>query len=195
MTRTLIVSSVLLWIVVLCNVLISLALVRQLNSKVGKRSASLALGGLDVGREAPAFTAETLHGETVSSTFYVGRTVAFLIVSPSCGPCREVVPSYEALRDGAEEADIELIVVSTGDADKTREFARELQIRLPILIAPQGVNPFMEDYKVTATPFYYLVDNQGKITARDVPRGGRKGSEWNALVEMWAHIPVTVTSG
>src|SRR5262249_23071709 len=77
--ETALVASVLvLWLVVLCNVLLTLALVRRLNHMgTGQPSAM----GLKTGALAPDFTAYTLSGATTTRADFLGRSVALVFVS------------------------------------------------------------------------------------------------------------------
>ncbi len=79
MERVLIVSSVLLWMVVLTNLLLTLALIRQRNTEPVSQGQRKDFGGPPVGQSAPDFTAETLvHG----------RVKAYAVSSTMAGPCR-----------------------------------------------------------------------------------------------------------
>ena len=173
----LVLSSVMLWVVVVCNLVLTLALVRRVNS------GSLPQKGLKEGQPAPNFTAETLRGQTVTLATYAQREVAFVFVEPACGPCREALPSYEALGPKAEQSGVALMLVSTADAERTRRFVDEFKIKLPIIIAPRDSNPFMKDYNLSSTPSYCLIDRQGKVQAAGLP--SLRWGKWKALAEAW----------
>jgi len=180
----LVISSVLLWIVVLLNLLLTFALIRRVNSNPGGRAFPMETGGPEVGQEAPPYTAETLDGEVVSSSIYADRAVALLVVSPGCQPCRDAIPSYEALHTKAKSVGVDLALVSIGDVHQTRELFDNVDTHLPLLIASKSYNAFAEDYNIDKTPFYCLINRQGKVAACGLP--GTKGSEWRALEQMWS---------
>lgn len=175
--QALIVSSILLWVVVLFNLLLTLALVRKINRP------SYPEGGLKRGTPAPEFTAETLSGEKVNLATYGGRSVAFIFVSPHCNPCRSSMPSYEALYLKAKEAGVDLVLVSTGEAAETHAFVDEFKTHLPVLVAPQPSNSFMNDYKATGTPAYCLLDEKGKVISSGYP--SRDMGPWKELADAW----------
>jgi peroxiredoxin len=177
MEQFLVLSSVMLWVVVVCNLVLTLALVRRVNS------GSLPQKGLKEGHQAPNFTAETLRGEIATLATYAQREVAFVFVEPGCGPCREALPSYEALGPKAAQSGVDLVLVSTADTERTRRFVDEFSIKLPILIAPHDSNPFMKDYEVSGTPFYCLIDRQGKVQSAGSPN--LRWGKWKALAEAW----------
>lgn len=186
MTEALLVSSVLLWVVVAFNLLLTLALVRRLNAT--SRQDSRGVGeahpaGLKPGQQAPDFTAQTLQGEPVTLDTYAGQGVAFIFFSTNCNPCKEALPRLEALRPGAQRAGVELVVVSTQEASKTQAFVDEMHVRLPVLVAPHPANPFMKDYNLNATPSYSLVDAAGIV--QSAGHLSFQSGEWKALSEQW----------
>jgi len=176
MSELLIVSSILLWMVVVLNFLLTLALIRRKNSG----PSVMNVPKLKIGQSAPDFTAETLSGETVTQMTYSGRAVAFMFVSPDCGPCRELIPSFEALHPKAQQSGSELVLVSQVDTVKTQSFVAEYGITLPVLVAPREGNSFGRDYKVAGTPFYCFIDAEGKVQGT-----GFLDSEWENLAEEW----------
>lgn len=190
MNQVVVVSSVLLWVAVLLNFLLTLALIRRLN--MGEpNTGSSAKDGPPLGQMAPDFSAETLQGETVTLANYTGRAVAYVFVSPTCGPCREMVPQYEALAANAARANVSLVLVSAADTAETQAFADEFKIRLPVLVAPPDHNPFIKDYNIPGTPFYCFIDADGKVQARGYP--SMEWGKWKTLTTAWAtakpHFP------
>ncbi len=183
MERVLIVSSVLLWMAVLTNLLLTLALIRQRSTEPASQGQRKNYGGPPVGQSAPDFAAETLEGRRVTRADYAGHSVAFLLVAPNCAPCREALPRYEALAPHAARAGVELVLISIDTATPTRAFAAEQGIRLPILVAPHEDNPLMRDYNFTGTPSYCLLDAQGTVRAAGYP--SFEWGEWQALAQEW----------
>jgi peroxiredoxin len=179
----LVVSSLLLWVVVLLNLLLTLALIRRVRD-------SKAASGLKAGQIAPAFTAHTLDGELVTNTTYVGRNVAFVFISTHCVPCRELLPKLEPLGSIAAHARTELLLVSTDELEETRVFAVEMNTHLPILVAPAKTNSFLHDYKAPGTPFFCLVNAQGKVQLVGHPNLDQ--GEWKSLVDSWAKQSVAI---
>ena len=129
----LIVSMVLLWVVMLFNLLLTLALVRRTSTQPRSQQKEW----LKAGEKAPDFTAETLDGKPVTLASYAGRPVAFLFMSPSCDPCREHLPGYDALGKIARRAGTQLVYVSTSGLDETRIHVEEFGITLPVIVTPQ----------------------------------------------------------
>lgn len=176
----LILSMVLLWVVVLFNLLLTLALVRRTSST---QSRPPQPDWLQPGEQAPDFTAETLGGKPVTLATYAGRSVVFVFVSPSCEPCREYVPAYNALGPVARQAGTEIVLVSVASRTETREFVDEFTITLPVIVAPQEASSFMKDYKFVETPTYCAIDAQVAVQLSGLPFPGK--GEWGMLTESW----------
>ena len=175
----LVTSVIVLWAVVLCNLVLTLALIRKVNTG----SPSSKATGLEKGQQAPDFRAEQLSGESVTLAIYAGREVAFVFVSPGCKPCDEALPSYEAAFAIAARAGIDFVLVSTVDAELTRRYIEEKAITLPMLVAPRGSNQFMDAYHLSGTPSYCVIDAQGKVLASDFAIITFR--PWQNLVESW----------
>lgn len=181
MEQALVISSALLWAVVLFNLLLTLAVVRRVNTAF--EDVKPAENGLKEGAQAPDFTAQTLDGETVTLSSLVGKPTAFIFISHGCGPCHEELPNYLALHPKAEQAGARLILVSVGSLESTRELVKEFQIRAPVLVAPENSNSFASDYKMRGTPAYTYVDAQGKIQSAGRPNNNF--DTWKRITESW----------
>lgn len=186
MEQVLLISSILLWIVLVLNLLLTLAVVRRLARsprEVSSAGGGSGLEGPTVGQPAPNFTAETLQGQKISLSTYAGRPVAFLFVSPGCPPCRTGMPNYEAWGAQARRAGADLVLVCSSTPEAAQKFADELHITLPVLIAQNEINRFAEDYSIPGTPWYCLVDEEGIVSSTGAPI--LEAPSWKAVVESW----------
>lgn len=183
MSPVLLVTLLVLWVLVLFNMLLTFALLRRVNRMTASSMQANTVDRLKVGEPAPDFSAQALDGETVNLSTYAGRRVVFIFVSPTCRPCREALPTYEDLLPKAQRSGTSLILVSVAAAFQTRSFAEELQISIPLLVAPRETNPFMTDYKILGTPSYCSVDERGMVQSVGYP--GLNESEWQVMVESW----------
>ncbi len=155
----LVVSSILLWAIVLVNLLLTVGLARRVRNTLPRTEM------LKVGQRAPDFSAKTLEAEVVTLATFARQPVAFVFVSPDCEPCREELPRLADLRPRAKRFGVELVLVSDADEDKTLPFVMRISDGLPVLVAPRDRTSFLIDYRVVGTPSYYLVDAQGKVRA------------------------------
>lgn len=185
METALIISSILLWLVVIWNVLLTLALVR-------KSKSANAPTGLKAGQKAPEFSAQMLDGEQVSLATYSGRKVAFLFSLNWCGHCRKEAPIWDTLASKAAQAGVELVLANYGSVKATRAFVKKLCPHLSALAVTRANSSFFKDYNVNSTPAYCLIDEQGIVQAAGSQ--DKDSGEWERLIESWNQLPTSQLS-
>lgn len=187
MEYALVISSALLWIIVLLNLLLTLALVRKMNARTSPREE-----GLKSGEAAPDFTAQTWQGEAVTLATYAGRSVVFIFISTFCAPCRTALPEYEALSCMAAKAGVDIVLVSGDGAAETQAFVADFDISLPVLVAPQSTNSFHQDYKSPGTPSFCMVNEQGVVQSSGATN--LNWGEWKRLANTWRQKEVAASN-
>ncbi len=145
-------------------------------------------GGLPPGTAAPDFAVPTLAGVPQTLANYLGRSTVFLFIA-RCEPCQEVIPAVAALQRPAAQAGVALVLVSTDPEARTRTLVEELDIRLPVLLAPPASSSFMVDYGIQDVPTYCLVDAQGRIQSTGYP--SRAWGTWKELADAWTTLSVS----
>lgn len=183
MEMGLVIGLILVWIVVLFNLLLTLAIIRRLN--LGSRQT-----GLRPGQMAPDFTAQTLSGETVTLQDYAGHPTAFVFISTRCRHCEKLLPELGALGPQAMRAGVNLVLVSDNQREEIQDYVSRNNIHLPVLIAPHSENPFFQNYQVKGTPSYCYIDQQGKVQSAGHPH--MAGGEWKVLADDWAKKAISV---
>lgn len=185
MEQVLIISSILTWLVLLMNLILTFAVIRKVNimSEVSDENGNPMpkIETLKLGQMAPPFKAEVLDGAIITLSDYVNRPFVLLFVTPSCEPCRKIVPTLETLSIKARQSNISLLLVVLANEAETRSFAKEFNLNLPVLIAQPEENTFMSDYMVGGTPFYCLVNEKSQVGAT-----GFLDREWRSLTEKWS---------
>ena len=180
----LVISQMALWMIVLTNLLLTLAIIRRLNAEPAR-----ARTGLRAGESAPSFSARTLGGKTLTLADLQRRT-ALVFVGPGCPPCVDALPEYVRLASIAKSSETDLVIVSGGDDASTRQMLEEAHaIHVDTVIAPRSTNRLFDDYRVSSTPHFILV--QGK---RVVLTGApfTAANDWKNLVNSWEQsAPVT----
>lgn len=175
MESLLLVSSILLWLVVGVNLLLTVALIRR------QRRAAKRPELLPVGEDAPPFEAETPEGKPVTlADFHGDDEIALVFVSPQCAPCLKKIPFFNKLHPLARRAGVRLFLVSDSDREATRTFVAEHGVTAPVLSAPRSANPFLEAYKIRGTPTYCLLDQERKVKST-----GFLDGEWHELTAEW----------
>ncbi len=190
METILIISSVLLWLAILFNLILTFALIRRVNST--EKSHSRPLVGLNPGDRAPDFTAQKLDGEQVTLSTYKGRNIALVFISTACAPCSHVMPQLIDVEPTMRDAGVELILVSTDDAEATLTYVEQNAIPLPVLVAPRQNNSFMDDYKSIGTPSFCFITAESTIYTAGSPYFEQ--GEWKALTGFLSQISIPAVS-
>src|SRR5688572_16671767 len=126
MNSAFVVSDVLLWIIVTFNLVLTIALVRGLNKLRANSSSQANSQGfeqpdpLPVGERAPDFVAETVTGQKMTLSDYLGRTVAFIFTMSNCQPCKDKVAALQELASKAHRAGVEFVLVNVEDMTTTQ---------------------------------------------------------------------------
>lgn len=170
MNVILIVSNSALWIVLLSvgflllGTLRSLGLMQwRLDELEATRPVRKGREGLPPGKQAPDFTLPNAAGGEVALHEFTGRKVLLVFTQTGCGPCHDVMPELNRLQEKGEQ---QVLVVNNGDPDETRAWADEVNARFPVLAQENWT--LSKRYKVFATPFAFLIDEQGVVTSRGV---------------------------
>ncbi len=125
-------------------------------------------GSLDPAEQAPApeISLKTLRGEQAKLSDYRGQVVLLNFWATWCGPCREEMPSMEKLWQTYREQGLVILAVATdnGGESRIKNFARRLKLTFPILLDPNSLASDL--YQVSGVPVSFLIDRQGRTTAR-----------------------------
>jgi peroxiredoxin len=122
--------------------------------------------GLKPGTIAPDFRLPRIDEGELSLSEFRGRCVLLVFSDPNCGPCDELAPKLEELRQ--KRPDLQVLMISRRDAEATRAKAAALGLSFPIVMQNQW--EISLKYAMFATPIGYLIDKQGDIL-KDVAVG------------------------
>ena len=165
MNNALLVSSVLLWIVVLVMAVVIFALVRQIGvlyERVAPAGALMLNRKLGVGQEAPRVVAPRLDGGTLEAGAPApGRSQLLFFLAPDCPLCKSLLPAViSAAR--AERDWLDLVFASDGDTTQHAELGRRHGLQgFPYLLS----EVLGRSYGVSKLPYGVLVDEQGRIAS------------------------------
>jgi methylamine dehydrogenase accessory protein MauD len=124
----------------------------------------LGRNGLKPGKKAPDFTLASTERNEISLHDYLGRTVLLVFVQDRCGPCHEIVPELNKL--AGQDRDLEVLAINHASPEGAREWAAETAAHFPVLI--QEDLAVSKRYEVFATPFAFLIDEQGVVKAKGI---------------------------
>lgn len=135
-----------------------------------------APGGDPAGR-APRFVAQTLDATPVPRTLddFRGQPLLLNVWATWCDPCREEMPSMEALYQRFRDRGFRVVAVSIDSPDQAgivREFVTEHRLTFDILHDPGSA--IMTQYPVRGVPQSFLISRDGRIVAT------RFVADWNS---------------
>lgn len=164
-------SYVGLWLLVLFQTVLLLALTRNLYSRDPAQSARSEQRDTTlaprIGDGAAAFrTVDAFTGSTVTEEIFAGKFTALLFVSPHCASCMTTLDELNALRHKARG---NVVLVCGGNQEECARVVRRFEgLTLPTLI--DSDNAIRNAYRVPGTPYAVLVNEVGKIEFSGQPQ-------------------------
>ena len=129
---------------------------------------------LQSGDAAPAFSAPTLQGSTLSLESFRGKVVFLDFWASWCAPCAISLPVLDALSDEFGSDHFQVVAVNVDrDPRQARDFLAKRPVGYPSVSDPDGKLPVQ--FGLQTMPTSFLIDREGVI--RYVHRGFRKSDE------------------
>ena len=119
--------------------------------------------------QVPSVTVENAKGESVNTKSLLDEGTPMIVSfwSTSCKPCiRELDAIYDALPDWKEDADFNVVAVSTDDSRllaKARSFAEGRGWGEDYILLFDKNQDFMRAMNVSQVPHVFVLDGKGKI--------------------------------
>jgi methylamine dehydrogenase accessory protein MauD len=159
-------SYAVLWIVVLVQVILTLALARAVGRLVRRSPPSGARvinPGPELGSSVSDWEGTDLLGERVSVRFPRKRGLFLLYISPHCSTCAGLLPSAKRFfNEIAAEADSAWVMVS-GSLQAQISYARENELTRHPVAAEEQLPP---SFRVGGAPFGLWIDSAGHVRAK-----------------------------
>lgn len=120
--------------------------------------------GLPTGVKAPAFELESAAGgmQSLEELVARGRRVALVFASPTCDPCRWLMPDVARWQRALSER-LTIAVVAAGPPEAIREMAEEFGLQ-DVLIQHEA--EVFERYRAAASPSVQIISIDGRIESR-----------------------------
>jgi peroxiredoxin len=147
----------------LCDLLLTLLLVRWVLQFAKRSAASGRMPWLAPGTQVPDFEAVTVEGQRVSLVGLRGQQSVIGLFSATCEPCREQVPVF-ARRAADYGGPERVFAVVIGIAAQADEFVAELSGKATVF-REEARGPVAEAFSAHAFPSVYLLDPDGKVVA------------------------------
>ncbi|MDR2793741.1 MAG: TlpA family protein disulfide reductase [Treponema sp.] len=128
---------------------------------------------LRTGSPAPDFSASRLNGTQVRLGSLMGKVIFLNFWATWCPPCREEMPSMEALYQRFRNRDIEFLAVDIQEnRNRVSAFMEQFGLTFPALMDVTG--RISTQYGIRSIPTTFIIDRNGNIIASVI--GGR---DWN----------------
>lgn len=168
MEQALLVSSLLLWVLVLVLAVVVMALARQigvLHERIAPAGALTLSGGLAPGDEVPPLVLTTLSGESVELDGFAraGRAVLILFLAPTCPMCKSLLPVIRRL--AREEGGwLDMVLASDGgEPESHRAYVSEQRLEAWPYVLSRELGTALQ---VSKLPYAALVDERGVLAAK-----------------------------
>ncbi|MCD7935549.1 MAG: AhpC/TSA family protein [Tannerellaceae bacterium] len=134
-------------------------LVRELE-QFSERAKRTALGA-----EAPGFSVKNVYGETVSLDSFPEKYLLLTFTAPWCDMCQTETLHLDEIVHKYPKEQLDMVVVSLDDDLKgVREVLAKDSIQWNLVTDSAGQAAMLLDlYNVSALPWSYLIDEEGKI--------------------------------
>lgn len=125
-------------------------------------------GGALVGKPAPEFSLADLRGNAVRLANLKGKVVFINVWATWCEPCRQEMPSMQALYERLTGPDFEMLAVSADQSprDVVERFVKTYALTFPVL--PDPDLQVADRYRVTGYPETFVIDRNGTIVAHEI---------------------------
>jgi peroxiredoxin len=132
----------------------------------GSRLLSDELTHVTVGTDAPDFQAVTLDSAPIGKTLadYRGEVVLLNIWATWCGPCRQEMPSIEAVHQALGPKGLKVVAISTdapGKEQEIRDFVGEFGLTFDVVHDTTG--RLGSTYRTTGVPETFVIARDGTI--------------------------------
>jgi thiol-disulfide isomerase/thioredoxin len=122
------------------------------------------LRGNPIGQIAPPFSLQDVAGNEVSLDALRGHPLLINFWATWCGPCREEMPTIEAVYQQYEDDGLVVLAIDVQENPEVASvFAGWLGVSFTIL--DDGTGDVARRYRVTAFPTSFFVDREGIIRA------------------------------
>jgi peroxiredoxin len=128
-----------------------------------------------VGQAAPEFSLADLKGNAVRLANFKGKVVFVNVWATWCEPCRQEMPSMQALYATLGGPDFEMLAVNADQSrkDVVERFVQTYKLGFPVL--PDPDLQVADRYQVTGYPETFIINRNGVIVAHEIgPR------QWDA---------------
>ncbi|WP_322508315.1 peroxiredoxin family protein [Anaerolinea sp.] len=120
--------------------------------------------GLSIDTNAPDFTLPNTDGKYFSLHDFLGQKILLGFSSIDCPYCKKMYPELRSF--SKKSSNLQIVLISRGTLKENQELVQEQQFNFPILTLEQGNSEIGKNFQVPGTPFFYVIDEVGKICSK-----------------------------
>ena len=131
----------------------------------------------------PNISLESLKGGKVELKDVIKGKVVFLnFWATWCGPCKEEMPSMEALYKQFKDKNFVFLTISVDYEGLTpvKAFIERTQYTFPVLLDPK--NDTLDLFAVTRIPTTFIIDKEGRMIGRAIGPRNWKSPEFESIL-------------
>jgi cytochrome c biogenesis protein CcmG/thiol:disulfide interchange protein DsbE len=146
---------------------------------------------LTVGMTAPDFTLPDMAGKNQKLSDYRGKVVFLNFWATWCKPCKEEMPSMQALWDNLKKEDFVMLAISMDRVTTKKDippFVENMKLTFPILTDSWGQTD--NRYKLMGVPETYIIDQNGVLREKVIgPRDWTRPESMETIVQLLQKQP------
>ncbi len=114
---------------------------------------------------APDFSLTAVDGGTYTLADAAGETTLLYFFAPWCSVCNLSAHNLQDIEEGDSDLNIWLVAIGYDSMEEVEGFVKKHDLTMPVLM---GDGKIARDYKIAATPTYYVLDGEGVVKAKSV---------------------------
>ena len=124
-----------------------------------------------------------LDGKETPLSQWRGKILLVNFWATWCAPCREEMPHFAAVQSRDAAKGVQFVGIAVDQADKVREFVKEIKLNYPVLIGGLGAIELSKALgnELSALPFTVVLDRAGNVAHTQL--GQLKARELDTLLE------------
>ena len=129
-------------------------------------SSKIGIQSIEEKKKAPYSCFEGLNGEKVQLNALKGKIVLLNFSASWSSPCKEEMPSMEALYQHYKERDFAFLTISIDyeGPEPVRKFIEKHRYRFSVLLDPKGKT--LDLFEINKIPATLIIDKEGKMIGR-----------------------------
>jgi thiol-disulfide isomerase/thioredoxin len=129
--------------------------------------ARLKLSRAGAGTLLPAFTLNTVDGQTIDFSHLHGKVLILNFWATWCGPCKEEMPALDRLSRQFDPRDVAILTITTEHArTPIQQFMKQFDSALPVLLDEQ--RDVSLAFMVRGLPTTVFISKNGTVIGRAV---------------------------